>query len=144
MKIVVIGGNTIRLSHALVQPIASDDVAATLVDLALGSPLNSTVEVAGPEARPLDEIARQHLAASQDNRQVIADAHGTYFGAEIDDQSLTPSGRHRTGSTRFAEWLSRSLPHQQPPSVARKWTPTAAPPPSAQDRARSALGTQHQ
>ena len=109
-------GSAIRLSPALYQPIASDDVAATLGQLALGSPLNSTVEVAGPEAHPLDEMARYFLAARNDKRRVIADTHAPYFGAEIDDHSLTPSGKSRVGSIHFADWLTHSLPRAPPPS----------------------------
>ena len=101
-------GDVIRLSPALVQPIASDDVAATLAELALGSPLNATVEVAGPEACPLDKFARKLLAASGDRRQVIADVHARYFGTELNDRSLTPGDHPRLGSTRFEDWLSRS------------------------------------
>jgi uncharacterized protein YbjT (DUF2867 family) len=108
-----VDGDTIRLSPALFQPIAADDVAALLAELALGSPLNSTVEVAGPEARPFDQIARQFLAARQDNRRVVADARAPYFGARIDDRSLTPNEGSRVGSIRFADWLSRSPPQRK-------------------------------
>jgi uncharacterized protein YbjT (DUF2867 family) len=101
-------GDVIRLSPALVQPIASDDVAATLADLAVGPPLNATVEVAGPEACPLDKFARRFLAATGDRRQVIADIHARYFGAELNDRSLTPGDRPRLGSIRFEDWLSRT------------------------------------
>jgi uncharacterized protein YbjT (DUF2867 family) len=100
-------GNVIRLSPALFQPIASDDVAAALADLAVAPPLNATVEVAGPEPLPLDEIARQFLAAKGDSRQVTADVHARYFGAAINDRSLTPGEHPRLGPTRFADWLSR-------------------------------------
>jgi len=105
-------GNTFRLSPALYQPIAADDVAATLAELTLGAPLDATIEVAGPEARPMDEMAREYLAATQDKRQVIADVHARYFGSQIDDRSLTPSGGHRSGSIDFAEWL-RSMPQRK-------------------------------
>ena len=101
-------GDVIRLSPALVQPIASDDVAATLAELAAGPPLNATIEVAGPEASPLDTFAREHLAASGDRRQVIADVHARYFGAKLNDRSLTPGARPRLGSIRFEDWLSRT------------------------------------
>src|SRR5918992_58422 len=76
-------GDTVRLSPALVQPEAADDVAATLADVAVGAPLNDTVELAGPEAIPLDELARRFLNASDDPRQVTADVHARYFGAEL-------------------------------------------------------------
>jgi uncharacterized protein YbjT (DUF2867 family) len=105
-------GDAIRLSPALVQPIASDDVAATLAELAVGSPLNATVEVAGPQACPLDKFAQSFLAATGDKRQVIADVHARYFGAQLNDRSLTPGDRPRLGSIRFDDWLSRTFSPQ--------------------------------
>ncbi len=101
-------GDTVRLSPALVQPEAADDVASTLADVAVGAPLNDTVEVAGPEAFPLHELARRVLQASDDRRQVTADVHARYFGAELDDRSLIPGDDARTASTRFEDWLSQS------------------------------------
>jgi uncharacterized protein YbjT (DUF2867 family) len=102
-------GNVIRLSPALIQPIASDDVAATLADLAVALPLNATIEVAGPEPFPLDQLARNVLTVTKDRRQVIADVHARYFGAELNDRSLTPGEHPRLGPTRFEDWLSHSL-----------------------------------
>ena len=102
-------GNVIRLSPALLQPIASDDVVAALADLAVAPPVNGMVEVAGPEPLPLDKLARQFLAANGDSRQVIADVHARYFGAAINDRSLTPGEHPRLGPTRFEDWLSHSL-----------------------------------
>jgi uncharacterized protein YbjT (DUF2867 family) len=102
-------GDVIRLSPALIQPIASDDVAAALADLAIAPPLNGTVEVAGPEPLPIDKLARQFMAAKGDTREVIADVHARYFGAIINDRSLTPGEHPRLGRTRFADWLSRTL-----------------------------------
>ena len=99
-------GDAIRLSPALIQPIASDDVAAALADVAVAPPVNGTLEVAGPEPFPLDKLAEKFLAAKGDSRQVIADVHARYFGAAIDDRSLTPGEHPRLGSTRFENWLS--------------------------------------
>jgi uncharacterized protein YbjT (DUF2867 family) len=101
--------DVIRLSPALVQPIASDDVVAALADLALGPPLNAIVEVAGPETFPLDQLARTALAAIDDRRQVVADVHARYFGALLSDQTLLPADHPRFAPTRFGDWLSRSL-----------------------------------
>ncbi len=101
-------GDVVRLSPALVQPTAGDDVAAALADLAVGPPLGRVVEVAGPEALPLDAWARKFLAARGDTRQVIADSHARYFGAELNDRSLTPGSNPRLGKTRFDDWLSSS------------------------------------
>jgi len=102
-------GQTVRLSPALLQPIVSDDVAAVLADLTLGAPVNGTVEVAGPEKISLDDLVRRFLSAKQDARQVVADVHARYFGTELNDQSLTPGKNPRIGTTRFEDWLSRSL-----------------------------------
>jgi uncharacterized protein YbjT (DUF2867 family) len=101
-------GQTVRLSPAHLQPIASDDVAAALADVALGAPANGMIEIAGPERIPLDELARRCLRASKDTRQVVADVHARYFGTELNDQSLTPGENPRLGSIRFEDWLSRA------------------------------------
>jgi uncharacterized protein YbjT (DUF2867 family) len=101
-------GDVVRLSPALIQPEAADDVASTLADVAVGEPLNDTVELAGPEAFPLDELARRVLKASDDRRQVTADVHARYFGVELDDRTLTPGDGARIAPTRFEDWLSRS------------------------------------
>lgn len=102
-------GDAIRLSPALLQPIAADDVAAALADLAVGAALNGTVEVAGPEPFPIDKLARDVLAAKGDRRRVIADVHARYFGAELNDRSLTPGASPRLGRMRFVEWFGRPL-----------------------------------
>jgi uncharacterized protein YbjT (DUF2867 family) len=101
-------GDTVRLPSAFIQPEAADDVANALADVAVGSPLNDTVELAGPEAFRLDEITRRVLKASGDRRRVRTDVHARYFGAELDDRSLAPSDEARIASTRFEDWLSHS------------------------------------
>jgi uncharacterized protein YbjT (DUF2867 family) len=107
-----VDGDVIRLSPALVQPIASDDVAAALADLAVGMPINGTIEVAGPDQYPLDALARTVLAARKDGRQVIADVHARYYGAELNDLTLTPSDHPRFAPTRFEDWFTHSLAQQ--------------------------------
>ncbi|HVJ76902.1 MAG TPA: SDR family oxidoreductase [Hyphomicrobium sp.] len=98
-------GDFIRLSPALLQPIAADDVAAVLAEVTVAAPVNGIVEVAGPEKIPLDVIARKYLAAKGDRRQVIADVHARYFGAQINDTSLTPGDRPHLGAISFDDWL---------------------------------------
>jgi uncharacterized protein YbjT (DUF2867 family) len=105
-------GQTVRLSPALLQPIASDDVAAALVDVVVDAPLNGTVELAGPERLPLDKLVGRFLSATQDPREVVTDVHARYFGLELNDQSLTPGDNPRIGPTRFDDWLSRSTPQR--------------------------------
>jgi uncharacterized protein YbjT (DUF2867 family) len=102
-------GDTVRLSPARVQPEAADDVANTLADVAVGAPLNDTVELAGPEAFSLDDLARRFLSANNDPRQVTADVHARYFGVELDDRSLTPGDDARIAPTRFEDWLGQSV-----------------------------------
>jgi uncharacterized protein YbjT (DUF2867 family) len=102
-------GDVYRLSPALVQPIAADDVVAALADVTLGAPLNATVEVAGPEAIPLDELAREVLSAREDPRPIVADAHARYFGAELNDRSLIPGPNARLSANRFGDWLRQSI-----------------------------------
>lgn len=97
----------ICVSPALFQPIASDDVAAALADVAVAPPVNGTVEVAGPEAIPLDEVVRRYLRATQDTRKVVPDVHARYFGSVLDDQSLTPGVNARIGAIRFEDWVGQ-------------------------------------
>jgi uncharacterized protein YbjT (DUF2867 family) len=103
-----VNGETIQLAPVLVQPEAADDVAAALAEIALGEPVNGIVELAGPEQFRLDELARHLLRANNDSRRVTADVHARYFGAELDEHSLTPGDGARIAPTRFEDWLSRS------------------------------------
>ena len=101
-------GEEICLSPALIQPIASDDVVAALADVVLAAPVNGTVEVGGPEAMPMDDLARRFLRVTQDNRKVVPDVNARYFGAVLDDQSLTAGKNSRLGAIRFEDWLAQS------------------------------------
>ena len=107
-------GDTVRLPPVLIQPEAADDVAAALADIAVSPPVNGIVELAGPEAFRFDELARRVLSAKNDPRQVTTDAHARYFGAELDDRSLTPGNNPRIAPTRFEDWLSQSANQPQP------------------------------
>ncbi len=101
-------GQTVRLSSALMQPIAADDVATALTGFALAEPINGTVEIAGPEIIRMDELAQRFLSATRDARKVITDAHALYFGTELNDRSLIPGDNARLAPMRFEEWLNRS------------------------------------
>ena len=98
-------GSEIRLSHALVQPIAAEDVAAALAEIVNEPPAGGRVEIAGPEAVPLDDLVRRYLAATGDARQVVADATADYFGVHLDDRSLTPAAGARLAPTGFEAWV---------------------------------------
>jgi uncharacterized protein YbjT (DUF2867 family) len=105
-------GDTVHLPPVLIQPEAADDVAAALADVAVGAPVNGIVELAGPEAFRFDELARRVLSAKNDPRRVTADVHARYFGAELDEHSLTPGDNPRIAPTRFEDWLSQSTAGQ--------------------------------
>ena len=105
-------GTTVRLPSALIQPMAADDVAKSVGEIAAGAPVNGTVEVAGPQQFRFDELIRQGLAARSDPREVVVDLHARYFGAELGERSLGPSGEARLVAIRFEEWLGQPLLQQ--------------------------------
>jgi uncharacterized protein YbjT (DUF2867 family) len=111
-------GENVRMSSGLVQPIAADDVAAALADVALGAPLNGTIEIAGPERFGMDEWVRRFFAATSDSRGVIGDPHARYFGSELEEGSITAGSDARIGRTRFSDWLDRTKPTVPVPKPA--------------------------
>jgi uncharacterized protein YbjT (DUF2867 family) len=102
-------GQTIRMSRALMQPIAADDVAAALAQVAVEEPLNGMFELAGPEPIRIDEIVRRFLSAKGDTRQVTSDDEATYYGTKINDRSITPGDNPQLGPTRFDDWLGLNV-----------------------------------
>ncbi len=86
------------------QPVAADDVAATLAEIATAPPENGVVELAGPEASGMAEFIQSFLSAIGDKRKVIADPDTKYFGAVLDKDGLAPTGKFIAGRTRFADW----------------------------------------
>ncbi|MGH9782242.1 MAG: SDR family oxidoreductase [Candidatus Acidiferrales bacterium] len=101
-------GNKVRLSTALIQPMAADDVASAVGRVATGSPVNGTIEIGGPEKFRLDELVRRGLAAWKDPREVVADPHARYYGVELSENTLVPGDDARLAATRFADWLKHS------------------------------------
>jgi uncharacterized protein YbjT (DUF2867 family) len=106
--------NTVRLPPVGFQPLAADDVARAVGEVAVGAPLNGTVEVAGPEQFRFEEFISRNLKASNDSREVVADPHAHYFGAELGEHSLVPTGDAQLGETRFEDWLSTATSQVQP------------------------------
>jgi uncharacterized protein YbjT (DUF2867 family) len=100
--------NSVHVAPVLIQPMAADDVARALVRIAVHEPLNTTVDVAGPDRFRLDAFIPRGLGARGDPRQVVADPHARYFGAELGEYSLVPGEGARLGETRFEEWLGQS------------------------------------
>ena len=98
----------VRISPGLFQPIAADDVAANVADVALAPPRNGIVEIAGPERAPFNEIVGRYLKAVGDPRVVVSDPEAQYFGGRVEEKSLVPLGEARLGRIGLDEWLRRS------------------------------------
>src|SRR5262245_12553878 len=101
-------GSVVRLSPGLFQPIAADDVAPIVAEVALAAPRNGIVEIAGPERAPFNDIVARYLKAVGDPRAVVRDPEARYFGARVEEHSLVPLGDARLGRIGLDEWLRRS------------------------------------
>jgi uncharacterized protein YbjT (DUF2867 family) len=97
-------GDTVRLSPGLIQFVAAADVAATVVELAVGPPAGR-LELGGPEALGIDAWARRLFAMTGDDRTVIGDPHARYYGTELTGGELTPGPGARVGTVDFDTWL---------------------------------------
>ena len=118
-----IDGGKVHLPPVLFQPMAADDVASAVGRIAVGQPVNSIVEIGGPEQFRLDELVRRRLASLKDAREVIADPNARYDGAKVSEKTLLPGNNARLGDTRFDTWLTQSAPqipsaHSQPTGVS--------------------------
>jgi uncharacterized protein YbjT (DUF2867 family) len=111
-------GNKVRLPPVLFQPMAADDVASALSRIAMSSPVNSTLEIGGPEPFRLDELVRRDLAALKDPREVISDPKARYYGIQVSERTLVPNAGARLGETRFENWLTQST--KQAPKTGRQ------------------------
>ena len=100
-------GNMVRLSPGLFQPIAADDVAAIVADVALSPPRNGIVDIAGPQRAPFHEIIARYLKAIGDPREVVRDPEALYWGGRVEEHSLVPLGEARLGRIALDEWVRR-------------------------------------
>lgn len=100
-------GETVHLSPALFQPIAAEDVAAALVDVVIGEPVNGMVELAGPESVGMDVLIRRYLSLKGDPRHVVTDVEARYFDMAMTDTLLRPDGESLLGTTRFEAWIGQ-------------------------------------
>jgi len=103
-------GATVRVSPGLFQPIAADDVAAIVADVALAPPRGGIVEIAGPERAPFNVIVARYLKAVGDPHEVVSDPEARYFGGRVEERSLVPLGEARLGRIGLDEWCRRSRP----------------------------------
>jgi len=105
-------GQEVHLASAMVQPVAADDVAAMLVEVALGAPVNGVIEIAGPEAIRLGAFAEAYLAVTEDRRAIVVDPAALYFGAPLEERTLTPDAGARLGRITLQDWLQDAVvPH---------------------------------
>src|SRR5438477_3569542 len=116
-------GDKVHLPPVLFQPMAADDIATLVAKIAVGPPVNGTVEIAGPEQFRMDELVQRRLATLKDPREVVADSNALYSGARISDKTLVPEKNARVGETRFETWLTQpaaQIPsaHPQPAGAA--------------------------
>src|SRR5262245_40091273 len=102
-------GTTVRVPPVLFQPMAADDVAKAVGRVAVGAPVNGTIEVAGPQQFRFDELIRKGLAASSDPRGGVVDPHARDFGSDLGERSLVPAGEAELGEIRFEEWLGQPV-----------------------------------
>ena len=100
-------GDTVHIPSVRFQPIAADDAAKAVAEVASGEPLNGTREIAGPEVFNMDEFIQRGLNAVGDNRKVVADPEARYFGAALSESSLVPEGEAKLGETRFEDWVAK-------------------------------------
>ena len=101
-------GNIVRMSPGLFQPIAANDVAVNVADVALAAPRNDTIEIAGQERAPFNEFVARYLKAIADPRKVVSDPEARYFGGRVEERSLVPLGDARLGRIGFDEWFRSS------------------------------------
>jgi uncharacterized protein YbjT (DUF2867 family) len=101
-------GNIVRLPPVRFQSIAGDDIAPIVAEVALATPRNGIVEIAGPERAPFSEIVARYLRAVGDPRQVVRDPEALYWGGRVEERSLVPLGEARLGHIGLDEWLRRS------------------------------------
>ena len=103
-------GETVRVPPVLIQPMAADDVAAALCNVALDTPLDDTIEIGGPEPLRFEDFVRQRLHSAGDKRVVVADPRARYYGARLSERTLLPGDRAQLGATRVDDWLGKQPP----------------------------------
>ncbi|HEX7163584.1 MAG TPA: NAD(P)H-binding protein, partial [Trebonia sp.] len=96
---------TAAIAPLLVQPIAQDDVAAILADVAVGAPLGSKLDIAGPETQDLVDMARRTLAVRGKDIKLVPTWRGN-FGTDMAGEILLPGDGARLGTITFEDWLA--------------------------------------
>ncbi|WP_343660670.1 SDR family oxidoreductase [Ralstonia sp.] len=97
---------TVRVGDGLFQPIAADDIAAILAEVAIAAPLNGTMDIAGPDRAPFAQIIARYLKSIGDTRPVVTDPNARYYGGLVEELSLVPLGDARIGRISLDQWLA--------------------------------------
>ncbi|MGW3951241.1 SDR family oxidoreductase [Streptomyces sp. NPDC004752] len=98
-------GDIVRLPTTPLQPIAAQDVSDAVAEVAVGTPLNGALGIAGPEVFPLDDLGRITLDAHPDGRTVVTDDTAGIFAA-VRGEALIARGDARIAPTHYRDWLS--------------------------------------
>jgi uncharacterized protein YbjT (DUF2867 family) len=93
------------IAPLLVQPIAPDDIAAVLAEVATGAPQGRHVDVAGPEPQDLVDMARRTHAVLGRDVRLIPSWSGP-LGLEMAGNVLLPAENARIAATTFDQWLA--------------------------------------
>jgi uncharacterized protein YbjT (DUF2867 family) len=99
-------GDKVMVPAAFIQPIASDDVADVMAEVATGSPRNGIVEIAGPERFRMKDLIAEYLSLTGDARAVEASVDVPYFGARIGETTLVSDADPRVGRIGFEQWFA--------------------------------------
>jgi uncharacterized protein YbjT (DUF2867 family) len=102
--------DAVRVPPVLIQPMAADDVAAAVCNVALVAPLNDTIEIAGPQPLRFEDFVRRALRSVGDQRLVVSDPQARYYGARLSERTLLPGDGAQLGPTQFDDWLSQQAP----------------------------------
>ncbi len=119
-------GNTVHLPPVLFQPMAAEDVARAVSTVALGTPVNGIIEVAGPQPYRLDELVRLQLHATNDPRDVVTDPRARYFVTQVSERALLPADDARIAHTTFHAWQQEAGQQRAAPSAAERVPSTAS------------------
>ncbi|MFE1317707.1 SDR family oxidoreductase [Kitasatospora phosalacinea] len=93
------------VSRTPVQPVHPAEVAARLVDLALGDPVGHAPDFAGPETRPATDLAAEWLRAHGRHRRVLPVHLPGRVGRALRAGALT-APQSAYGSRTWAEYLA--------------------------------------
>ena len=100
---------TATIAPLLVQPIAQEDVAAALAEVATAPPRRDLLDIAGPETQDLVDKARRTFAVRGQDVRLVPTWRGA-FGADMAGEALLPGKNAWLGTVTFDSWLAAGAP----------------------------------